>query len=150
MAFCQNCGKELNEGAKFCDGCGSKLGEITPSNSQDDSEEKIIMKGLCSHMKSALNSENGKAMLTNKRFVFFKHSFAEKMLAGVFTDLTAGKIDFEIPISNIESMEDGRMGIYTNTVITTKSGEKFSFKFTKAEEWKIAIQNAINKSKRGQ
>ncbi|MDD7609638.1 MAG: zinc ribbon domain-containing protein [Spirochaetales bacterium] len=26
MAFCQNCGKELADGAKFCDGCGTPIG----------------------------------------------------------------------------------------------------------------------------
>lgn len=25
MTFCSNCGKEVNDSAKFCDGCGNKL-----------------------------------------------------------------------------------------------------------------------------
>ena len=29
MAFCQNCGKELAEGARFCDGCGKAVGAAT-------------------------------------------------------------------------------------------------------------------------
>lgn len=38
MPFCKNCGKEINENAKFCSGCGVSLtGETPSSNPQQNS-----------------------------------------------------------------------------------------------------------------
>ena len=38
MPFCKNCGKEVNENAKFCSGCGASLtGETPSSNPQQNS-----------------------------------------------------------------------------------------------------------------
>ncbi len=42
--FCQQCGAELNEGAKFCSSCGAKIGGESDSSSQrthDDIMEKF-------------------------------------------------------------------------------------------------------------
>ena len=37
MPFCNNCGQEVNEGAKFCSGCGASLtGETPSSNTQQN------------------------------------------------------------------------------------------------------------------
>ncbi|MDR0322317.1 MAG: zinc ribbon domain-containing protein [Treponema sp.] len=30
MAFCDQCGEQLNEGAKFCGKCGTQVGDVTP------------------------------------------------------------------------------------------------------------------------
>lgn len=38
MAFCSNCGTELNDGAKFCPKCGTQVGK--PTNNGDTFEEK--------------------------------------------------------------------------------------------------------------
>lgn len=34
--FCRQCGKELNDGAKFCSGCGSKITSVQPEFIQDN------------------------------------------------------------------------------------------------------------------
>lgn len=34
MAFCQNCGKEIADGAKFCDGCGKPVGVAAEDGSK--------------------------------------------------------------------------------------------------------------------
>lgn len=40
MAFCQNCGKELNEGAKFCEGCGQAVGSVQMSATSNNQKKQ--------------------------------------------------------------------------------------------------------------
>ena len=39
--FCNNCGKELKDGAAFCSGCGTKM-EMNASENQSNSENKTV------------------------------------------------------------------------------------------------------------
>ena len=34
MAFCQNCGNEVEDGAKFCPGCGNPLDGSAPAQQE--------------------------------------------------------------------------------------------------------------------
>ena len=144
--FCKNCGNELPDNSKFCPNCGTNVieGEQTSVN---NTEEVILMKGLCNRVKSFLNVQNGNAILTNKRFIYLKQSLSKTMIIVVLINLTEGSYDFDIPIESISSIEDGRQGISKTIIIHTTSGEKYNFYFTKREEWKIKLQNVINISK---
>jgi len=101
------------------------------------------MEGLCNRVKSKLFVQNGKGMLTNKRFVYFKHGFGKIMVMGALVNLTQGDIDFEIPISDIDHLEDGRQGVSKTIKVFTKAGEMYHFYFTKREHWIIAFQNVL-------
>ncbi|UTC43138.1 zinc-ribbon domain-containing protein [Treponema sp. OMZ 857] len=46
MAFCQNCGKELMDGAKFCDSCGTPAGN-TGSENQRKQDDMFLIAGRC-------------------------------------------------------------------------------------------------------
>lgn len=138
--YCSNCGTQLPPDSNFCNNCGAK---INTSHSHNESET-IIMKGLCNRVKSPLFVQNGNAILTNRRFIYLKHSLAKTMVIGAFINLTEGSYDFDIPLSNILNLEDGRQGISKTIIINTKNGERYNFYFTNREEWKIKIQDALD------
>lgn len=141
--FCSNCGNKLEDNAKFCSSCGSPVGAQTSAPEQIE-DEIILMQGLCNRVKSPLVVQNGNAILTNKRFVYLKHSLAKTLVIGAFVNLTKGSYDFDIQNSDIASIEDGRQGISKTIIINTKSGEKYNFYVTNREEWKIKLQNVIS------
>ena len=144
--FCSSCGKQLPDESAFCSACGANLKAVTQNDrSDDEAEEKIIMQGVCNRVKSAMNVQNGKAMLTNQRFIYLKHNVVATLAIGALVNLASGTYEFDIPLSDIESIEDGRQGVSKTIIINTKSGERYNFYFHKREEWKIAIQNAVRK-----
>lgn len=145
--FCMKCGAKLPDEAAFCFECGAKTTQTdssieSPTNS--NITESIIMKGLCNQVKSAFNVQNGNAILTNKRLIYLKHSLAKTLAIGAFINLTEGSYEFDIPISEITNISDGRQGISKTIIINTISGEKYNFYFTNREEWKIALLNALS------
>lgn len=42
MAFCQNCGQKLEEGAAFCPGCGAKVGGAAPVADESKRQQKFV------------------------------------------------------------------------------------------------------------
>lgn len=138
--YCSNCGAQIPDGSLFCNICGVKTGTAFNQNEQ----EIIFMKGLCNRVKSPLFVQNGSAILTNRRFIYLKHSLAKIAAIGVLTYLTEGSYDFDIPLSNIASIEDGRQGISKTIIINTKDGKRYNFYVTNREEWKIKIQSAVS------
>lgn len=135
---CPECGKEISDKATTCPNCGYPINNVT------DNQEKIIMSGLCNRVKSTLFVQNGSALLTNKRFIYIKHSLPKTFVLGAFVNLTKGDFEFDIPINQISSIEDGRQGISKTLIINTMDGIKYNFYFTKREEWKIAFGNLLN------
>lgn len=140
--FCRECGNELPINSKFCPNCGASI-----ANGEKDEPEIIIMKGLCNLVKNPLFVQNGNAILTNRRFVYLKHSLAKIMVIGALVNLTSGSFDFDILLENISSIEDGRQGISKTIIINTKDGERYNFYVTNREEWKIKLQSAIDSIK---
>lgn len=136
---CPECGNNVSDKAITCPHCGY------PINAPNEKKETIIMSGVCNRVKSTLFVQNGSAMLTNKRFIYMKHSLPKTFVLGAFVNLTKGDFDFDIQLESIASIEDGRQGISKTIVINTKDGERYNFYFAKREEWKIALANAINK-----
>lgn len=136
---CPECGNEISDKAAACPHCGC------PINNPSDDQEKIIMSGLCNRVKNAFFVQNGSALLTNKRFIYMKHSLPKTFVLGAFVNLTKGDFEFDIPISQILSIEDGKQGISKTIMINTVDGLKYNFYFTKREEWKIAFWNLLKK-----
>ena len=105
-------------------------------------DEKIIIQGICNHIKGDL-VENGHGMLTNQRFIYSKHSLAKIAAMGVLVNLTQGSYEFEIPLSNISSVHEKKRLFSKVVLITTFSGEEYTFYFSKLMEWKIAFSNLL-------
>ena len=61
---------------------------------------------------------------------------------GVFVNLTKGDYEFEIPLSDIVSVDEARR-LFDKILIIKTNTEDYRFFFTKREEWKIAFNNAL-------
>ena len=141
--FCSHCGKPLDPGAKFCPNCGSPV-VADPSVDGNNEKETVIKEGICNRcIKGKGFVQNGHAILTNKRFIYCKHSLAKTIAIGVLINLTKGSYDFDIPISEITGIHDGKHGFSKTIIITTKSGDEYNFYFTDRESWKIEFNNLI-------
>lgn len=105
-------------------------------------EEKIIIQGICNRIKGAF-VQNGHGMLTNQRFIYSKHSFAKMAAIGVFVNLTQGSYEFDIPLASISSVQEKKRLFSKVILVTTLSGEEYTFYFTKLMEWKIAFSNLL-------
>lgn len=107
-------------------------------------EEQILMEGVCNPLtKKGYATKNGKGILTNKRFIFCKHSIAKVLTIGIWINLTEGDYEYDIPVEDIEAAEVRRNKLGHGLFITTKDGITKGYGITKAEHWKIALGNAI-------
>lgn len=112
-------------------------------------EEKILIEGLCNRVKGAF-VENGHAMLTNKRFIYSKHSLTKIAAMGVLVNLTKGGFDFEIKIEDIKEVSEAKRLFDKILVVSTMSGDEYKFFFTKLEEWKIHFNNLLSNTDNNQ
>lgn len=112
-------------------------------------EEKILIEGLCNRVKGAF-VENGHAMLTNKRFIYSKHSLTKIAAMGVLVNLTKGDFDFEIKIKDIKEVSEAKRLFDKILVVSTMSGDEYKFFFTKLEEWKIHFNNLLSNTDNNQ
>ncbi len=112
-------------------------------------EEKILIEGLCNRVKGAF-VENGHAVLTNKRFIYSKHSLTKIAAMGVFVNLTKGDFDFEIKIEDIKEVSEAKRLFDKILVVSTMSGDEYKFFFTKLEEWKIHFNNLLSNTDNNQ
>ena len=141
--FCTNCGNKLDDNAKFCSNCGNQAGTISMPKLNNSDKEIVIKEGLCNRIKSKLFVENGHGLLTNKRFIYSKHSLAKIAVMGVLVNLTKGDYEFDIPVDNISHIKEGRQGFSKTIIVCTKTGEEFNFYFTDKLKWEIEFQNLI-------
>lgn len=112
-------------------------------------EEKILIEGLCNRVKGAF-VENGHAMLTNKRFIYSKHSLTKIAAMGVLVNLTKGDFDFEIKIEDIKEVSEAKRLFDKILVVSTMFGDEYKFFFTKLEEWKIHFNNLLSNTDNNQ
>ena len=101
-------------------------------------QEKIVMEGLCNHIKGTFNVQNGRGILTNQRFIYSRHKLSKIIAIGALVNLTQGDYEFEIPISDI------KQGFSSNVlVVETKGGDSYKFAVAKYIEWEIAFNNVL-------
>lgn len=141
--FCSNCGKSMDETALFCQHCGAKVNDNTKAVNSE--EEKVVKEGLCNRVKNILYVQNGHGMLTTKRFIYAKHSLASIAVMGVLVNLTKGSYDFEILLSDIVEMRQGRQGVSKTVILKTKDGSEYNFYFNNREEWETEFQKLLKK-----
>lgn len=110
-------------------------------------QEKIIMEGLCNRVKGTFNVQNGRGILTDKRFIYSRHKLSKIIAIGALVNLTQGDYEFEIPISDIKGVSRGKQGFSSNVlVIETKGDDSYKFAVTKYLEWEIAFNNVLSGS----
>ena len=130
MAFCQNCGKELNEGAKFCEGCGQAVGSMQIEKPQQTSTytisgvktplnqgETIVIQQTATNF-NRIPRISGKMILTNKRLIWEKGGIMNVVGMGVLS--LAGDKYVCVPLNEISSIK--------STTILGASGLEFSTK----------------------
>ena len=114
-------------------------------------EEKIIMEGLANRVKSKFNVQNGRGILTNRRFIYSRHKLSKILAIGVLVNLTQGDYEFDIPVSEIKSVSQGKQGLSNNVlVIETKNGELYKFAVAKYLKWEIAFRNVLSNEEQPQ
>jgi len=107
-------------------------------------EEKIVMEGLANRVKSTFNVQNGRGILTNRRFIYSRHKLSKIIAIGALVNLTQGDYEFEIPLEYIKGISRGKQGFSSNVlVIETKAGDVYKFAVTKYLEWEIAFNNVL-------
>lgn len=108
-------------------------------------EEKVLMEGLCKPFKNKIAVHTGKGILTNKRFIFCKHSVAKTLAIGVLVNFTKGDFEYDIPMENIKEFKIISKGILGNILnISLKDGSEKNYGILKAIDWEIAFKNALN------
>ena len=165
MAFCQNCGKELNVGAKFCDGCGNA---INNASAQEKAQESIVeIKGDFPIAQSKIPLQlmegeqlilqynvaiisgvaaNGILSLTNKRILVKKDGFGKASLkgAGLLGGVVSSAVTVvpEIKLSNIASIQACKMrGQKGGVEVSTKDGYTHKYIF---QSMKLGSQEPVN------
>jgi hypothetical protein len=102
------------------------------------------MEGLANRVKSTFNVQNGRGILTNRRFIYSRHKLSKIIAIGALVNLTQGDYEFEMPLEDIKSISRGKQGFSNNVlVIETKAGEVYKFAVTKYLEWEIAFNNVL-------
>lgn len=163
MTFCSNCGKEVNDSAKFCDGCGNMLngGAATSqaaasANYQTptyqapgiktplDQDEKIIIQQTATSFNS-MPRISGKMTLTNQRLIWEKSGLAN--IAGLGLLSLAGDKYMCVPLTEISSVNStfilGASGLEFSTTAGLK--HKFSLNGLKHKQSAEIIIDYINK-----
>ena len=91
--------------------------------------------------------QNGRGVLTNKRFIFYRYGKLKFLIFGSFINFTKGRYDFDIPLSSVARVSQGKHGVSDQViVIETKEGETFMFSIFKYSEWEQAFTSALRKA----
>lgn len=110
-------------------------------------EERVLIEGVANSIKSKFFVENGHGILTNKRFIYCKHSLAKIFAMGLLINLTKGDYEYDIPIENIAKYEIINKGIRGNILcIYSRDGDIHKYGILKALDWKIAFDNVLSES----
>lgn len=113
-------------------------------------EEKVLVEGVANPIVKFGIVKNGRGILTNKRFIFCKHGLAKVLAIGMLINLTKGEYEYDIPLSDIKSIETGKYKLGHALTITTNDGKVYKYGILKEADWKIAIANALSGSEENQ
>lgn len=158
--FCTNCGTQLLDNAKFCVACGAQVNagaqqepvqrpmqqgmpqqmafqqtpvpNVQPTNNA--ATEIIVKQGRCSWIKSPLVVQNGKAVLTNHRFMY-KKSKLDLLVNDLYDFFSGSSTHFEIALSDIVGIREGKQGFSKTLIFVTKSGQEYNCSFFDHESW---------------
>lgn len=103
-------------------------------------QENVLVEGVANQINGLFVGQ-GHGILTNKRFIYSKHSLAKVIAMGVLVNLTKGSYEYDIKREEIASIEVGRIRLSSGLTITKKNGEVLRYGITKSVDWKIAIDN---------
>lgn len=110
-------------------------------------EEKVLMEGVANPITHGMALQNGKGVLTNKRFIYCKHKLLKTITIGLLINLTKGDFEYDIPLETIEKFEIESKGIRGNYLcIYIKDGTMRKYGILKALDWEIAFKNALSGS----
>ncbi len=108
-------------------------------------EEKVLMEGVANPLsKHGFSKNPGRCILTNKRFIYCKHSMAKILAIGIWVNLTKGNYDYEIYLKDIRSASIDKFRFNHKLTITTNDGKTYQYLISKALEWQIAFGNALS------
>lgn len=113
-------------------------------------DEKPVIEGLSSYLKSSLNVMSCHAALTNHRIVVCKKNLIGGMalfgIAGVAVSVAVSllrkqtKIMFQIPIAEIVGVKNIKHGFSRKYRFVIRSGENYDLQFTNAEQWEAELK----------
>lgn len=107
-------------------------------------QEKIVMEGLANRVKGTFNVQNGRGILTDRRFIYSRHKLSKIITIGALVNLTQGDYEFDVPVPDIKSVSRGKHGLSSNVlVVETKGGDSYKFGVAKYLEWEIAFNNVL-------
>lgn len=120
---------------------------------KDDGEQEYTIKtGNCNWVKSSMVIQNGKAMLTNKRFIYSMNKLGTLGNA-VLNRANGSDKNFEFNLSSIEEISEGKQGIAPTLVFRLKNGRQYICTFTKTmgigyetAEWLKQIRSVIKEN----
>lgn len=140
--YCSSCGTENTSEGNFCSSCGNEFRYTT------ETEEKTIMESLCRRLEGRFNP-SGKLILTNKKFIFYKHSILKISILGPLSILTKKNADIVIPINSISRLEEvskGKAILRNNNflTITQKDGQSYEFSTDKYMDWENTFKKILS------
>lgn len=97
---------------------------------RDSGQERTIRTGNCNWVKSSMVIQNGKAILTNQRFVYTINKFGTLGNA-LLNSVTGSDKNFQFPLSEIAELSEGKQGIAPTILFRLKNGQQYQCTFTK-------------------
>lgn len=108
-------------------------------------EERVLMEGIANQV-AGLAVKNGHGVLTNRRFIYSKHSLAKIAVMGALVNLTKGSYEYDIPLEDVATAGAERFRLGHALVITKKDGTVLKYGIAKPKEWQAAIDKAMQEA----
>ena len=105
--------------------------------------ETVLMEGMANPIRKSGFVGNGRAALTDRRFVFFKHGIAKVLVLGALVNLTSGSFEYDIPVSAMKDVSIRRYGLGYALIITCRDHSIYRYGITEPEKWMKAFEAAI-------
>ena len=93
-------------------------------------QEYTVKTGNCNWAKSPMVIQNGKARLTNKRFIYTMGKLGTLGNA-LLNTVTGSDMNFEFYLSDIAQLSETKQGIAPTILFTLKNGQQYNCTFTK-------------------
>jgi hypothetical protein len=114
---------------------------VEMANIKLNAGEVLIKENMANCIISKMSAKQGTLFLTSERLVFHKRSMFSYMLVGVFSYLSKGKFDFDIPLTAISAVIKAKHG-FNSKVFCIKTADNKEYKFVvKFDDWFEALQN---------